>query len=96
MPRIRIQKLSDQQKKNLSIPESPKSQGAWSVWECEPSTFDWHYDCDEKAYVYEGCVLVKTRDERVEIKAGDFVVFPKGLSCTWEVIEKIKKVYKFE
>lgn len=96
MAKIRIEKLTDQQKKALQIPDSPQSQGPWSVWECEPSTFDWHYDDVEKAYVYEGQVKVQTAEETVAIKAGDFVTFPKGLDCTWDVQEKVRKVYAFE
>ena len=96
MSRIKIEKLSDEQKKKLQIPATPKAQGGWSVWECPPSAFDWHYDQLEKAYVYEGKVKVKTAQETVEIKAGDFVTFPKDLSCHWQVLEKIRKVYLFE
>ena len=96
MSKIKIEKLNEQQKKALNIPDSPKAQAPWSVWECAPSEFDWHYDRLEKAYVYEGRVKVKTPAEEVEIKAGDFVTFPKGLGCSWQVIEKIRKVYTFE
>ena len=95
MAKIEIKQLNDQQKKALQIPETPKRQGPWSVWECEPSTFDWHYDTVEQAYVYQGRVKVKTAHQEVEIKAGDFVTFPKNLDCTWEVKERIRKVYKF-
>ncbi len=28
-------------------------------WDCEPSTFDWEYQEDETAYVFEGKVIVK-------------------------------------
>ncbi|MBN1793412.1 MAG: cupin domain-containing protein [Candidatus Omnitrophica bacterium] len=66
----------------------------WSPWSCEPSTFNWHYDTDETAYVFEGRVKVKTAGGEVEIKAGDLVFFPKGLSCTWQVLERINKVYR--
>jgi hypothetical protein len=68
----------------------------WSPWECGVSEFDWEYTCDETAYILEGKVKVKTKDEEVEIKKGDLVRFPKGLKCTWNVIEPIRKVYRFE
>ncbi len=96
MAKIRIEQLTDEQKRSLAIPATPKPQGRWSVWECAPSKFDWHYDQLERAYVYEGKVRVKTAEGTVELKAGDFVTFPKGLGCTWEVVEKIRKVYCFE
>jgi uncharacterized cupin superfamily protein len=68
----------------------------WSPWECEPSTFDWEYDDHETCYVLEGRVRVSTpAGEVVEFGAGDLVRFPKGLKCTWEVKERIRKVYKF-
>jgi uncharacterized cupin superfamily protein len=68
----------------------------WSPWECEPSTFDWEYGDEETCYVLEGQVRVKTlAGEEVEFGAGDLVRFPKGLKCTWEVVRKIRKVYRF-
>jgi len=69
---------------------------SWSFWECEPSKFDWEYSSEETAYILKGKVLVTPENgEPVEINAGDLVVFPAGLKCTWEVIEKIEKKYKF-
>jgi uncharacterized cupin superfamily protein len=69
----------------------------WSPWECEPSTFDWSYDADETAYVLEGDVTVTCADgQTVDIGPGDLVRFPRGLSCTWEVKKKIRKVFRFD
>lgn len=69
----------------------------WSPWECEPSTFAWSYDADETAYVLEGQVTVICPDgQTVEIGPGDLVRFPQGLSCTWKVKQKIRKVYRFD
>lgn len=96
MSKITIEKLSDEQKKELRIPDQPENTSDWSVWQCEPSTFDWSYDSIEHAYVYEGKVKVKTSEGEVEIQKGDYVTFPQGLSCTWKVIESIKKVYQFK
>ncbi len=95
MCEIKIEKLNDARKKELAIPEKLSSNGDWSVWECEPSVFDWHYDSTENAYIFEGAVKVKTVAGEVEIKSGDYVTFPKGLDCTWEISEKIRKVYRF-
>lgn len=89
MAKIRIEKATDEKLKQLDVK-------SWSPWECDPSTFDWEYDCDESAYVLEGKVKVKTPEEEVEIKKGDIVHFPKGLKCTWVVQEKIKKVFTFK
>jgi uncharacterized protein len=69
----------------------------WSPWECEPSTFDWSYDSNETAYILEGQVTVTCADgQKVDIGPGDLVRFPKGLSCTWEVKQKIRKIYRFD
>jgi uncharacterized cupin superfamily protein len=69
----------------------------WSPWECEPSTFDWSYDANETAYVLEGEVTVTCPDgQKVDLGPGDLVCFPRGLSCTWEVKQKIRKVYRFD
>jgi hypothetical protein len=68
----------------------------WSPWQCAPSEFDWQYSDDETAYVTKGLVIVTTAaGERVEIKAGDLVTFPRGLKCRWKVLETVEKVYKF-
>ncbi len=68
----------------------------WNQWGCEPSTFNWEYNEDETAYVFEGKVIVKTPTEEVEVRGGELVQFPKGLKCTWKVIEPIRKVYTFQ
>ncbi|MGQ9920953.1 MAG: cupin domain-containing protein [Desulfobacca sp.] len=68
----------------------------WSPWECEPSTFAWTYDAEETAYVLEGQVTVTCPDgQQVDLGPGDLVRFPRGLSCTWHVKKKIRKVYRF-
>ena len=93
---ILIERLSAEQIQSLHIPEKPMPHGPWNVWECGPSAFNWHYDQEEKAFFYEGEVNVITPREEVTIRKGDFVTFPKGLSCRWEVHQKVRKVYKFE
>lgn len=88
MSKINIEKPTEDKLKSLNIK-------SWSTWECDPSSFDWQYDSDETAYVFEGKVKVKPEGaEEVEINAGDLVTFPKGMKCTWNVVQKIRKVYK--
>ena len=89
MSEIKIERPSEEKLKSLGIEK-------WSPWECEPSTFDWEYDTDETCYVLEGRVKVKTTSGEVEINKGDLVCFPKGLKCTWNVIQRIRKVYTFK
>ena len=79
--------------------EEMEKQGvfSWPTWEKEVSRFDWHYDNTEECYLLEGKVVVATEDsERVEFGKGDFVTFPKGLSCIWDIKELVKKHYNFK
>ena len=39
---------------------------------------------------------MKGSRECVEFGAGDLVVFPKGLSCTWDVVVGVDKHYNFD
>ena len=68
----------------------------WPVWSCEESTFPWQYSEQESCLILEGDVVV-TPDggEPVAIQAGDFVTFPEGMSCTWDVKKPVKKRYYF-
>ncbi|MBU1087209.1 MAG: cupin domain-containing protein [Candidatus Omnitrophica bacterium] len=86
--KIEVRKPTSQELDKLGIKN-------WNTWECEKSTFDWTYSDRETAYVFEGKVKVKTAEREVSFGAGDLVVFPKGLACTWTVQEPIRKVYKF-
>jgi uncharacterized cupin superfamily protein len=46
--------------------------------------------------VLEGRVVVTPNGgPPTEIVAGDFVTFPAGMSCTWDVKEPIRKHYSF-
>ena len=68
----------------------------WPTWEKETSKFAWSYDSTETCYVLEGEFTV-TPDggEPVNVKAGDLVSFPSGMSCTWEVHKPVRKHYSF-
>ena len=68
---------------------------AQPTWGCGISKFDWHYDSEETALIIEGEVTVTYNNESVSFGAGDYVVFPKGLSCVWNVTKPIKKHYLF-
>lgn len=68
----------------------------WGIWEKEVSEFPWQYDEKESCYILEGKAEVTAESgEKVEFGKGDFVVFPKGLKCTWKITEPIRKHYKF-
>lgn len=86
--KIRIERPNEKKLDDLGVRD-------WPIWECEASTFDWHYDQEETCYILEGEITVKTGDEKVSIHPGDFVVFPKGLDCTWTVTRPVRKHYSF-
>jgi uncharacterized cupin superfamily protein len=70
---------------------------SWPIWEKEISRFDWHYDSIEECYLLEGKVVVRTEDgNQVEFGKGDFVTFPKGMSCHWDIKVPVKKHYNFK
>lgn len=85
---IIIEKLTEQEIQTMGVRK-------WPVWEKEISTFDWFYDEPEQCLFLAGKVIVKSEFEEVEIKQGDFVSFPEGLKCTWQVLEPVRKHYKF-
>ncbi|KAI3977268.1 hypothetical protein MKX01_009237 [Papaver californicum] len=83
-------------------PDEPKltSLGvrSWPKWEGPPSTFPWTFTSNETCYLLKGKVKVTPDgyNDFVEIGAGDLVVFPKGMKCTWEISEAVDKHYNCE
>lgn len=69
---------------------------SWPIWEHDEDKFDWYYDKTEYCLILEGEATITTEFESVTIKTGDFVTFPKGLECVWDIHLAIKKHYSFE
>lgn len=86
--KIKVEKLTEQEILDKGIRN-------WPIWTKEVSTFDWYYDETEQCYFLEGKVKVVTDEGEIEIGKGDFVTFPAGLSCVWNVIEPVRKHYRF-
>jgi uncharacterized cupin superfamily protein len=87
--KIEVEKPTEEKLKSRDV-------SSWPTWEKEVSRFDWHYDSTEECYLLEGEVVVETEDgESVKFGKGDFVTFPKGLSCVWDVKQPVKKHYNF-
>lgn len=87
---VKVEKLSQEQLKKMGV-------FGWPIWEKEVSRFPWSYDCIEECYFLEGEVSVETKDGKsVNFGKGDFVSFPKGLSCTWNIKKPVKKHYNFK
>jgi uncharacterized cupin superfamily protein len=77
--------------------EELKTRGVatWPVWEKEVSDFEYTYDETEQCYFLDGSAIIETLDGNVQVAAGDFVTFPKGLMCTWHIKSSVRKHYKF-
>ncbi|XP_072956991.1 uncharacterized protein [Typha angustifolia] len=71
---------------------------SWPKWGCPPGKFPLKFDAQETCYLLRGKVKVYTKgsSDSVEFGAGDLVVFPKGLSCTWDVTVAVDKHYQFD
>lgn len=78
--------------------EAANAKKNWPTWGCGAETFPWTYSEREQCLVLEGEVVVTPTSppgEPVKIVAGDYAVFPQGMSCTWAVSKPIKKHYNF-
>ena len=86
---IEVKKLSQEKLKEIGVFD-------WPIWTKEVSKFPWVYDSIEECYFLEGDVCVQTKDGKsVSFGQGDFVSFPKGLSCTWNIKKPVRKHYNF-
>jgi len=86
---IKVEKPTEEMLKELRVRE-------WLIWEKEVSRFEWHYDETEVCYIIQGMAVVETKDgKKIELKQGDFVTFPKGLSCVWDIKKLLKKHFNF-
>lgn len=83
-----IKKLSQSEYEELLI-------GNWPIWEKEVSRFQYTYDETEECYFLEGLVTIEFGNEKLEIEPFDFVVFPIGLECIWDIKKNVKKHYRF-
>jgi len=82
-----IRKPTDQERREAST---------WPTWTKEVSEFPWEYDEKETCLILEGDVtVVNETGETFRFGAGDWVVFPKGMKCTWQVTKNVRKHYHF-
>ncbi len=85
---IQVEKLTAEEKQQRGV-------DSWPIWERGVSRFDWYYDETEECLLLEGEVEVETESGTVHIAAGDFVTFPRGLSCVWDIRKPVRKHYNF-
>lgn len=83
---ILIEQLDDDQLEELGVFN-------WPIWEKEESKFDWYYSAEERCYIIEGIADIITEFEQITIRTGDFVTFPKGLECVWDINSTVRKYY---
>ncbi|PSS05029.1 Beta-secretase [Actinidia chinensis var. chinensis] len=71
---------------------------SWPKWGCPPGKYTLKFDAQQTCYFLKGKVKAyqKGSSEWVEFGAGDLVIIPKGLSCTWDVSIPVDKHYQFE
>ena len=64
------------------------------VWECTAGPSYWKLETHEFVQILAGRMTV-TPDSGspTDIGAGDIAVFPRGWAGTWQIHEKIRKVY---
>jgi uncharacterized cupin superfamily protein len=87
---IKVEKLSAEELKKRGV-------FGWPVWTKEVSRFPWSYDSVEECYILQGDVTVEAKGgEKVFFGEGDFVTFPKGLSCNWDIKKSVRKHYNFK
>ena len=88
MSKIVVNKLSEEEIQKRGIKN-------WPIWEKEISRFDWTYDADEECLILQGRFDVETADGTFSFGPGDFITFPKGLSCVWDIKEPVRKHFNF-
>lgn len=63
------------------------------------SVFPFEFDDQETVYILEGECVITPNDGSAPVSslaAGDLVVFPAGLSGSWEVKKALKKHYSYD
>lgn len=89
MEEIKVEKLDQKELEQRGV-------FSWPIWEKETSEFDWTYDSTEECYLLKGNVVVTPEGgSPVEFGSGDFVTFPAGMKCVWNIKEDVKKHYNF-
>jgi len=89
MQQITVKRLSHEELEELGVFD-------WPIWEKESSTFPWSYSSSESCYILAGRATVTPENGApVSFETGDFVIFPEGMNCTWQIEADIRKHYNF-
>ncbi len=68
----------------------------WPVREHDEDKFDWYFEKTEHCYIIEGVADIVSEFDTIMVKPGDYLIFPAGLECVWDVRSKIRAHYSFE
>lgn len=68
----------------------------WPIWTKEVSEFPYSYSHTEECLIISGDVEIVTKKKIYHFSSGDFVIFPKGLECRWNIKKEVKKHYNFK
>ncbi len=85
---IKVERPTQEELEKLNIDN-------WETWICGESKFNWEYTEEEICYFLEGKVIIEVNKGQITLEKGDLVVFPKDLKCVWNVLEPVRKLYKF-
>ena len=66
------------------------------VWQVTPGSFTWDYTWDETMTILEGAATVSDDSgAEITLSAGDALFIPSGVTTTWTVTSKVRKVFHF-
>lgn len=68
---------------------------AWDVWEKDASESEWSYTVEEHCFVERGSARIIHHGATLDVREGDYVVFPVGMTCTWKVPGPLTVRYAF-
>ncbi|MFZ6774267.1 cupin domain-containing protein [Undibacterium sp. SXout7W] len=73
--------------------KSSDNKTSSGIFECDASTFEWHYQLDEAVYILEGAVEIDYQGKKLHLKPGDTAFFRAGTTALWHVPQHIKKTW---
>jgi uncharacterized cupin superfamily protein len=68
----------------------------WPIAVHDEEKFECFYNKTEQCYIIAGEATIVTEFESITVKAGDFITFPAGLECIWDVDSRIRKHFMVE
>lgn len=77
-------------------PSEKTKAETWPIWTKEVSEFQYNYSQTEECLIISGEVEIITKSKIYHFSSGDFVIFPKGLECRWNIKKDVKKHYNFK